>query len=196
MWNLTSQVGSTLSWSAEFKHRNILAINDVHVCGDWQHLKGHWVKGKVMIERSILSDNVDFQLVSGFLLHCTTNRSILNIAPIIQYFLENGSYIVGPEGSLSMTLCRAFSRTFLFQKTPPAGPNLSQSPAPFAGMISSPSPIAARHVFQTWIVRTCRMWFLNFQYIFWCLNISFKYWIESWASTWTLLVPLTTLGDL
>jgi hypothetical protein len=34
-----------LSWSAEFKHRNISA-NAVHVCGDWQHLKGRWVKGE------------------------------------------------------------------------------------------------------------------------------------------------------
>jgi hypothetical protein len=33
--------------SAEFKHRNISA-NAVHmyVWGDWQHLKGHWVKGE------------------------------------------------------------------------------------------------------------------------------------------------------
>jgi hypothetical protein len=38
--NVTRPVGSTLSSSAEFKHRNISA-NAVHVCGDWQHLKGH-----------------------------------------------------------------------------------------------------------------------------------------------------------
>jgi hypothetical protein len=43
--NVTCPVGSTLSWSVEFKHRNISA-NAVHVCGDWQHLKGHWVKGE------------------------------------------------------------------------------------------------------------------------------------------------------
>jgi hypothetical protein len=41
--NVICPVGSTLSWSAEFKHRNISA-NAVHVCGDLQHLKGHWVK--------------------------------------------------------------------------------------------------------------------------------------------------------
>jgi hypothetical protein len=41
--NVTCPVSSTLSWSAEFKHRNISA-NAVHVWGDWQHLKGHWVK--------------------------------------------------------------------------------------------------------------------------------------------------------
>jgi hypothetical protein len=43
--NVTCPVGSTLSWSAEFKHRHISA-NAVHVWGDWQHLKGHWVKGE------------------------------------------------------------------------------------------------------------------------------------------------------
>jgi hypothetical protein len=43
--NVTCPVGSTLSWSAEFKHRNISA-NAEHVWGDWQHLKGHWVKGE------------------------------------------------------------------------------------------------------------------------------------------------------
>jgi hypothetical protein len=35
-------VGSTLSWSAEFKHRKISA-HAVHIWGDWQHLKGHIV---------------------------------------------------------------------------------------------------------------------------------------------------------
>jgi hypothetical protein len=43
--NVTCPVGSTLSWSAEFKHRNISA-NAVHIWGDWQHLKDHWVKGE------------------------------------------------------------------------------------------------------------------------------------------------------
>jgi hypothetical protein len=43
--NVTCPVSSTSSWSAEFKHRHISA-NAVHVCGDWQHLKGHWVKGE------------------------------------------------------------------------------------------------------------------------------------------------------
>jgi hypothetical protein len=38
--NATCPVGSTLSWSAEFKHRNISA-HAVHILGDWQHLKGH-----------------------------------------------------------------------------------------------------------------------------------------------------------
>jgi hypothetical protein len=39
--NATCPVGSTLGWSAEFKHINISA-NSVHSWGDWQHLKGHW----------------------------------------------------------------------------------------------------------------------------------------------------------
>jgi hypothetical protein len=43
--NVTCPLGSTVSWSAEFKQRNISA-NSVHVCGDWQHPKGHWVKGE------------------------------------------------------------------------------------------------------------------------------------------------------
>jgi hypothetical protein len=43
--NVTCPVGSTLSLSAEFKHRNISA-NAVHIWGDWQHLQGHWVKGE------------------------------------------------------------------------------------------------------------------------------------------------------
>jgi hypothetical protein len=46
--NVTCPVGSTLSWSAEFKHRNISA-NAVHIWGDWQHLKGHWGGKTVML---------------------------------------------------------------------------------------------------------------------------------------------------
>jgi hypothetical protein len=46
MVNATCPVGSTLSWSAEFKHRNISA-HTIHIWGDWQHLKGHWVKAKI-----------------------------------------------------------------------------------------------------------------------------------------------------
>jgi hypothetical protein len=44
--NATCPVGSTLSWSAELKHRNISA-HTVHIWWDWQHLKGHWVKAKI-----------------------------------------------------------------------------------------------------------------------------------------------------
>jgi hypothetical protein len=44
--NVTCPVSSTLSWSAEFKHRNISA-HAVHIWGDWQHLKGHWEKAKI-----------------------------------------------------------------------------------------------------------------------------------------------------
>jgi hypothetical protein len=54
--NATCPVGSTLSWSAEIKHRNISA-NAVHVWGDWQHLKGHWVKGE---RRNLLSTSLSF----------------------------------------------------------------------------------------------------------------------------------------
>jgi hypothetical protein len=44
--NVTCPDGSTLSWSAEFKHTLNISANAVHVCGDWQHLEGHWVKGE------------------------------------------------------------------------------------------------------------------------------------------------------
>jgi hypothetical protein len=143
MWNLTSRVRSTLRWSAELKHRNILA-NAVHVCGDWQHLKRHWVKGKCHDREVDSLWQCRFPL--GLRFPPTHYKS-----PNIEHWAYNSIFFrqiiwrlhCMSRGSLSMTLCRVFSRTFLFQKTPPAELNLSQSPAPFVGMISSSSPIAA-----------------------------------------------------
>jgi hypothetical protein len=73
--NVTCPVGSTLSWSAEFKHRKISA-HAVHIWGDWQHLKGHWVKPKisswdiVMItlclrQWNILTFKTDYQIIKA-----------------------------------------------------------------------------------------------------------------------------------
>jgi hypothetical protein len=60
-------VCSTLSWSAEFKHINISA-HAVHIWGDWQHLKGHWVKGE---RQSRLGEKCETQWYSRSTLHNT-----------------------------------------------------------------------------------------------------------------------------
>jgi hypothetical protein len=58
--NATRPVGSTLSWSAQFKHRHI-SVNAVHVWGDWQHLKGHC---KTVIHEIFVVSKVSESLIS------------------------------------------------------------------------------------------------------------------------------------